>query len=113
MSDYKKQRDMLIDFIRAAPVGTGTCCCGGDMKMGCGEDHTPLDQWDYQVRLMVQQIEKEDAAAPVAPQEPCARIYIHPESLAMRQVPFFDAQSFEIESPHWKHHGDLFFRAAQ
>ncbi len=51
-------------------------------------------------------------SAPVVAQEPCARIYIHPQSLAMRQVPIYDAQSFEAESPQWEHHGDIFFRAA-
>lgn len=73
--DYKAQRDMLIDFIRTAPVGTGTCCCGDDMKNHALDSHSPCDQWDYQVRLMVEQIEREGAApvaaaAPGAVQEP-------------------------------------------
>lgn len=59
---YKAQRDELLEFIRSAPVTSGVCCCGNDMAQGGCDGHTPLDMWDYQVRLMLQAILDSDAA---------------------------------------------------
>ena len=36
----------LREFIRNAPVSTGSCMCGGPAD-GSGCDHQPVDEWDY------------------------------------------------------------------
>lgn len=56
----------FLEFVKSAPVRSGTCCCGDDMDrhadpMSCG--HTPVDQWDYSLALWLEQIEKENANA--------------------------------------------------
>lgn len=53
-----------------------------------------------------------EAQLAAAQAEPYARIYIHPHSLAMREVPMAEAQSWEVEHPGWAHHGNVFFRPA-
>lgn len=49
----------FLDFIKNAPVSSGTCCCGNDMEkhpdpMSCG--HTPVDRWDYSLAKWLEQI---------------------------------------------------------
>lgn len=93
--------DTLIDTLKAAEDALSRCY---NVTEWPADGTTPQDEALAKVRAAL--------AAPVAQKEPCARVYIHPQSLMMRQVPTYDVQSFEVESPHWAHHGDLFFRAA-
>lgn len=63
-TEYKKQRDELLAFMQGAPVSSGVCCCGDDMKnhsspMVCG--HSPVDMWDHSVYSWAEQIKKFDA----------------------------------------------------
>lgn len=60
---YKEQRDLLLVLIDTAPVTSGVCCCGDDMKnhpdpMSCG--HTPVDQWDHTTMRIAQDMAKFD-----------------------------------------------------
>lgn len=50
----------FVDFVKHAPVSSGTCCCGDSMDkhsdpMSCG--HSPVDMWDHALAGWLEQIE--------------------------------------------------------
>lgn len=47
----------FFSFVQEAPVGSGVCCCGGDMSIEHHGDHTPVDQWDHSVSCWGREIE--------------------------------------------------------
>lgn len=44
----------LEQFIRSAPVSTGTCMCGQPMDGHPLTDHAPLDEWEHGIRNMLE-----------------------------------------------------------
>lgn len=56
----------FIEFVKNAPVSSGTCCCGDDMEnhanpMSCG--HSPVDEWDYSLSKWLKQISASPSTA--------------------------------------------------
>lgn len=49
-----------LEFIKQAPVASGTCCCGDDMKSHALGSHSPVDMWDHSVWYFVQEIAHSD-----------------------------------------------------
>lgn len=50
----------FVQFVKHAPVSSGTCCCGDEMDrhsdpMSCG--HSPVDMWDHALDGWLKQIE--------------------------------------------------------
>lgn len=43
------QRYNLLNFIKHAPVDSGICCCGEDMKSHVSDDHPPTDMYWHSV----------------------------------------------------------------
>lgn len=53
----------FLAFVTDAPVGSGVCCCGGDMTDDSGAlahhgDHAPVDQWNHSVNSWSEEINR-------------------------------------------------------
>lgn len=49
VKEWRDRCTWLIDFMEHAPVGSGVCCCGEDMENHVSSDHSPVDQWSWNV----------------------------------------------------------------
>ena len=61
VSDMVSVPREFLEFVKNAPVSSGTCCCGDQMEghasgMACG--HEPVDQWFYSLSGWLEEIEK-------------------------------------------------------
>lgn len=50
--------EKFIDWVKAAPVSSGVCCCGCDMEGHDSFGHTAVDEWDHSLSNWIEEIEK-------------------------------------------------------
>ena len=70
-SSLRKCIEISAEFIENAPVYSGVCCCGDGMDghasaMTCG--HVAVDQWDYAMRGMVDELRAMLSSTPQPPE---------------------------------------------
>lgn len=57
VKEWRDRCTKLLAFIEHAPVDSGVCCCGEDMRNHDGSiDHSPIDQWAWSVHCWSKEI---------------------------------------------------------
>jgi hypothetical protein len=56
VKEWRDRCTNLLDFIEHAPVSSGVCCCGEDMENHVSSDHSPVDQWSWNIHLWSREI---------------------------------------------------------
>ena len=56
VKEWRDRCTKLLAFIEHAPVNSGVCCCGEDMENHVSIDHSPTDQWAWNVHCWSKEI---------------------------------------------------------